>query len=258
MKKILFLLPLLSILLFQCSVQKRKYQKGYHVVWNNTHNQSKDQKSTIVAKKTASKAIETPEEIIIHSFSPDESALTASAKKNTTTDEFKVAKTPLIGDEPCDELIFRDGSEMKGKVTEITETEVKYKKCDMLEGPIYVARKTDLFMIKYANGTREVFKNEGPSSSRPTADKKNYPKKTHPLAVASLVMGILSIIPYLFLPAVIMAIVFGNMALRRIAAKPDYYKGEGLATAGKTIAIVMISIYAVLILIFVIAFFLLL
>lgn len=62
------------------------------------------------------------------------------------------------------------------------------------------------------------------------------------MAVASLVMGILSIIPYVTILTAILAIVFGNIALRQIKADPDRYKGEGLAKGGKTIGIVFLSL----------------
>lgn len=57
----------------------------------------------------------------------------------------------------CDVLIQKDGSEVLVKVIEISLTEIKYKKCDNIEGPTYSLAKSDVFMLRYANGTKEVF-----------------------------------------------------------------------------------------------------
>ena len=43
---------------------------------------------------------------------------------------------------------------------EIGQTEIKYKRFDNQEGPLYVAAKSDISQIFYENGTKEVFNNE--------------------------------------------------------------------------------------------------
>src|SRR5208283_4547211 len=55
-----------------------------------------------------------------------------------------------------DVIVLKSGDEIKSKVLEITPTEIKYKKFDNLEGPTIVIVKSDVFMIKYANGTKDV------------------------------------------------------------------------------------------------------
>lgn len=57
-----------------------------------------------------------------------------------------------------DIIINRNGDEIKAKVLEITPNEVKYKKHDYLTGPTITIVKQEVFMIKYANGTKDVFK----------------------------------------------------------------------------------------------------
>jgi hypothetical protein len=46
---------------------------------------------------------------------------------------------------------------IQAKVLEVTTTEVKYKKFDYQTGPTYTLRKADLVMIKYENGSTDVF-----------------------------------------------------------------------------------------------------
>ena len=56
-----------------------------------------------------------------------------------------------------DVLVKRTGDEVPAKVLEITPTEIRYKRFDNLEGPVISILKSDVFMIKYENGTRETF-----------------------------------------------------------------------------------------------------
>ncbi|MCB2406699.1 hypothetical protein [Hymenobacter lucidus] len=60
-----------------------------------------------------------------------------------------------------DTLTKQNGEELQVKVLEITPTEIHYKRFDYQDGPLIIVRKTDVFMIRYANGTKEVF---GPAS----------------------------------------------------------------------------------------------
>jgi hypothetical protein len=57
-----------------------------------------------------------------------------------------------------DLITFFNGDEIKSKVIELTPSEVKYKKFDNLEGPIYTSLKSEILMIKYQNGNKDVFK----------------------------------------------------------------------------------------------------
>lgn len=63
-----------------------------------------------------------------------------------------------------DLIVLKNGDEIKSKVLEITPAEIKYKKFDNLDGPTVTILKTDVFMIKYQNGTKEVINNTNTSS----------------------------------------------------------------------------------------------
>jgi hypothetical protein len=56
-----------------------------------------------------------------------------------------------------DTLSMRSGENILVKVIEVGTAEVKYKKLDNLNGPVFSMLKSDLLMIKYANGTNEDF-----------------------------------------------------------------------------------------------------
>ena len=56
-----------------------------------------------------------------------------------------------------DLLTKRNGDEQLVKVLEITPTEVKYRRADNPDGPLISVWRSDVFMIRYANGSREMF-----------------------------------------------------------------------------------------------------
>jgi hypothetical protein len=81
----------------------------------------------------------------------------------------------FLGLRAQDIIVNRDASEIKCKVTEIGETSIKYKKWEMLDGPLYNAPKADVFMIIYANGTREKFNAaEKPVDNSQNQNVNNY------------------------------------------------------------------------------------
>ena len=56
-----------------------------------------------------------------------------------------------------DKIMFIDGTEILSKVIEINNTEIKYKLFDNQDGPTIITLKKNIFIIKYENGTKEVF-----------------------------------------------------------------------------------------------------
>ena len=68
-----------------------------------------------------------------------------------------------------DTLSMRSGENILVKVIEVGTTEVKYKKLDNLNGPIFSILKSDLLIIKYENGTSDDF-----SSIKKTVENNIY------------------------------------------------------------------------------------
>lgn len=79
-----------------------------------------------------------------------------------------------------DVILKNDKSEIKAKVLEIDDTNIKYKQWDFQDGPTYSIRKTDVFMILYKNGKRETFEQFTPPSkpqpTQPAYTTPNQPK----------------------------------------------------------------------------------
>jgi hypothetical protein len=49
------------------------------------------------------------------------------------------------------------GEDIKAKVLEVSTTEIKYYKFDMPNGPIYTILKSDVLIIRYQNGSKDIF-----------------------------------------------------------------------------------------------------
>lgn len=59
-----------------------------------------------------------------------------------------------------DIITLRTGEQIRSKILEIGQTEIKYKKFDNQNGPVYVVVKSDISNILYENGTKDFFSNE--------------------------------------------------------------------------------------------------
>ena len=93
-----------------------------------------------------------------------------------------------------DTLSTRYGESILVKVIEVGTSEVKYKKLDNLNGPVFSMLKSDLLMIKYANGTNEDFSKEEKT--------KIKIKRTHNRLIWGIVGGVLSLVSLIALRSV--------------------------------------------------------
>jgi hypothetical protein len=71
---------------------------------------------------------------------------------------------------PQDLIILKKGSEIKSKVLELTQSEIKYKRFDNLDGPIISVSKADVQMIKYQNGTNDVINTNQPKQENEASE----------------------------------------------------------------------------------------
>ncbi|WP_157618405.1 hypothetical protein [Spirosoma spitsbergense] len=58
-----------------------------------------------------------------------------------------------------DNIVLKSGTEIKAKVLEVSATEIKYRKQDNPDGPIYTSGVDDVLLINYANGTKDILGN---------------------------------------------------------------------------------------------------
>lgn len=59
-----------------------------------------------------------------------------------------------------DIITMHNGNDIKAKVFEISDTEIKYKKFDLLDGPTYTKKKSEILIIRYENGMKDMFLEE--------------------------------------------------------------------------------------------------
>lgn len=186
-KQLLLIIIALIFVFSSCTMQKRVYLSGYNIEWKKgihkgdkqglAENKTKDEVKTEnqnkkvepVAKKEQVKTL------IATNAEVNSDNLTASVDNSiiplgTTPSQQKDFKVISTAADDCDNIVLKNGDEIKAKVTEITTDEIKYHKCDNLTGPLYTMKKSDVFMIKYANGTKDIIT---PNNSTTTTTTPN-------------------------------------------------------------------------------------
>ncbi|NZA24825.1 DUF4190 domain-containing protein [Luteimonas sp. SJ-92] len=78
-------------------------------------------------------------------------------------------------------------------------------------------------------------------------------RQTSPLAIVSLISGILGILPFPLIASLV-AVVTGHLARGEIRRQPDRYDGDGLALAGLILGYAMILLSVLAIAVFVLLF----
>lgn len=63
-----------------------------------------------------------------------------------------------------DIIVYANGNTITAKILEISDTQIKYKNYNNLNGPTYVIDKAGVLGINYANGANERFANETPTT----------------------------------------------------------------------------------------------
>jgi hypothetical protein len=152
-------------------------------------------------------------------------------KEKVTLRLFKKKISATIGNlslanPECDVVTLKDGTDVSCKVLEINEKEIKYKKCENLEGPVYIINKKYIFRIVYANGTKEVI-------NQIKLDEK-IGTKLDGISLTSMILGILSALSFFTIWGAIfgfLAIIFGIIGLNRTKNKEKRH-GKGFAIAG--------------------------
>jgi hypothetical protein len=70
-----------------------------------------------------------------------------------------------------DVITKKAGEDIQAKISEITTTQIKYYRFDNLNGPIYSIDKSEVLMIRYENGTKDIFtESDKPTEKTVTTD----------------------------------------------------------------------------------------
>jgi hypothetical protein len=79
-----------------------------------------------------------------------------------------------------DTIFMRNDQRIACKVFEVTPTEVKYKKLELSDGPLYTENKSAIDRIKYKNGFVEIFsETEFPSIKKENAKQYDHTGKKY-------------------------------------------------------------------------------
>jgi hypothetical protein len=95
-----------------------------------------------------------------------------------------------------DTLYTTEGNIIAGKVMEITNEDIKYKKSSNLDGPVYIISKADVVVIDYKNGSKDVFAKSGTTTganntSQAYNNNSAYPQQVYvaPRPAINVVVG---------------------------------------------------------------------
>lgn len=222
--------------------------KGYYVDWRQQKRYEKENNFT--KRKIQPTTLEKHADEN-HVVSADSKFTEASADHNMKI----ILPAPTSTDNECgDNIILKNGNEIAAKITEISSDLIKYKRCDNFDGPIYSIKKDEVFMVKYQNGTKEVFNTPTNSNSNTSSNynpkqhantaNNTMPKKFNGLAIAAFIVSILGLFVFavLFEP---LALLFSFISLSKIKKSNYSLKGKGLAIAAMIIALIGLALFLV-------------
>lgn len=143
LSRTLLFFTLAALVLTSCTIQKRVYRKGFHVVWNKVH----------LREANAPESLKNEKPSLVNKTIDKEVVVSTNRLSNVD-----LAKKPalILNKDTCgDILLLQNADELAVKILEIDEQTIKYKRCDNMDGAVYSIRKNKVAMITYANGVKE-------------------------------------------------------------------------------------------------------
>jgi len=242
MRKITLIAFIIAIIAQACVIEKRHYLSGYNFQSKSGFMLKKNNNTSqqIIHRKSEQLCFE-KEKNIKNDVDPVTKINIVNNEKTTgnilvnyeINDEGKTENPQLLNKkcsdlinnyptDSCDKITLKTGDEISAKVLEIGITEIKYKNCNNLNGPVIIIKNSDVWYIDYANGTRDIIKSQNTSS--PAGANRNTDKKGGGFGIVSIVTAIIG----LFIGAIILGptgIIFGIVGMNN-------RKLQGLAIAG--------------------------
>jgi len=224
----LYIVPIIlivAILFSNCSITKRNYRSGYYVTWNK---KSVDQeKITLLFKQR---------------INLDKPLIVSAQKMENSLLKRKAIKPLRLNPDTCGDLIVMlNGEEKVGKIMEINPKLIRYKKCNTIHDTLETITIEEIFMVKYTNGTKELFKKSelknrlNVSTKIVNTETKNVaPLKYNKFAIASFATALLSVTVYLSPIPLILGIIGSN----QINKNPNKFKGTFMANVGMVLGII--------------------
>lgn len=237
---------LLAAFLFSgCQIEKRVHRPGYHVQWIKKPNAKRKKDRDSAFSDLALSRIDVRQPLlegggVVDFPEPrEQTGLSALPSKELVQDP----------DEECQLLVMTDGRRLDVKVLEISQYEIKYRKCGMPEGPLVIVDKMDVDRIIYENGAVDIIsgyssadETVGASGSNryATSREADGPKRLEVLGMLSMIFAIVGI----FFAGIILgaaAIILAIISISKFSSRPTEFGGRGMAIAGLIIGIVAVA-----------------
>ncbi len=196
------------------SVHKRSYKKRWSMSTSNNSEIAVKFKKTESSKVFIKTINDTPTFVSKLNSNKVDSKKTSLKKK--IIKKLMVSKLNSIPDyfepeEKCDEIILKNGKELNVKIVEINETKIVYKKCDNLTGSSFTKSKSDVFMILYSDGTKDIFVSDDKNESKKTSEEKNIP----------LMYGGMGLLFSTLIPIPFLGLILGCIGLFKYKKNPE-------------------------------------
>ncbi len=85
-----------------------------------------------------------------------------------------------------DNILLKNGTEIKAKVLEVSGSQLKYRRQDNPDGPIYTTGIADVLLINYANGTKDLLGQPIPASGTPLLNASVQSATNQPVSVPAI------------------------------------------------------------------------
>jgi hypothetical protein len=153
----------------------------------------------------------------------------------STEGSYKQVDSGFIAAQPsgCDTIVFKKGTRVIGKVLEIGLSEVRYRECDNPDSPVISILNSEVFVIKYTNGTRDYFHSD---NTMPVPQASTV-RKNEGLGTAGFIVSLVGFF-IASIPLGTVAIVFGIISLGKIKKHPEKYKGKGFAIVSLIVGLI--------------------
>ena len=224
------LILILIILIFDgCSFQKRLYRRGYYIDWHFSKNfvfksiQQKDHQEILYSENSFKS-----DKVFNTSYYLDKKEI-ISTNDYRGTHSKTYFKSYIKKDTCGDKLILKSGDEFVVKIVEVSDKEIKYKRCDNYDGPLYTINKSKVYAIVYSNGITEHIIDDSIISK--TNEEKSQTTTTHKTRTYSdsywwtwilFIVGFFYSLLFFTWPY---ALYSARKARREIRNNPNQYKG---------------------------------
>ncbi|MGZ3866304.1 MAG: TM2 domain-containing protein [Bacteroidia bacterium] len=160
-----------------CSINKRVYRSGYNIEWRGRPGKP------VQKELSSNKYLHDKGDHEI--ANPLKGELIASADNEVSpskTPQYILKTNSLIKKNPreivdvCDTIFFKNGLQIKAKISEISASEIKYRMCDNPEGPLFIKDVSEIAYVRHTNGTITEFSNHVTANNQANQPQQHRPQ----------------------------------------------------------------------------------